>query len=141
MQKAKRASELRGVVPEAVAEPATTASGTVAENAACWEEGATGVAAAAESPCQAAQAVAAAAPPCFRGHQYDGSEISRSARGKVQSKTNIFHGFTKQKQLAGLLINISRISATIRWVAGLLVHCVHYIKQKDSTARFATGAI
>ena len=110
MPTAKRASESRGVGPEAAAEPATTASGTVAENAACWEEGATGASAAAESPRQAAQA--AAAPPCFRGHQYYESRMSRSAHGKVQSKTNIFHGFTVHKQLAGLLIDISRISAT-----------------------------
>ena len=86
------ASESRGVGPGVAAEPATTASGTVAEIAACWEEGATGAAAAAGSPRQAAQAVAAA-PPCFRGHHYNVPEISRSARGKVQSKTNIFHGF------------------------------------------------
>ena len=78
--------------PGVVAELATTASGTVAEIAACWEEGATGVAAAVGSSCQAAQAVAAA-PPSFRGHQYNEPEISISARGKVQSKTNIFHGF------------------------------------------------
>ena len=73
---AKMASESRGVGPEAAAEPATTASGTVAETAVCWEEGATGAAAAAESPRQAAQAVAAAAPPCFRGHQCNVPEIS-----------------------------------------------------------------
>ena len=101
--------------PEAAAEPATTASGTVAETAAYWEEGATGAAAAAESPRQVAQAVAAAAPPCFRGHQYNEynvPEISRSAHGKVQSKTAVFHGFYYTKQLAGLLLNLSRISAT-----------------------------
>ena len=61
MQTAKRASESRGVVPEAAAEPA---SGTVSETVACWEEGATGAAAVARSPRQAAQAVAAA-PPCL----------------------------------------------------------------------------
>ena len=113
MQTAKRASESRGVGPEAAAEPATPASGTVAENAACWEEGATGAAAAAESLRQAAQA--AAAPPCFRGYQYYESRMSRSAHGKVQSKTNIFHGFTVHKQLAGLLIDISRIFVTLSY--------------------------
>ena len=60
----KRVSESRGVGPKAAAEPTTTASGTVVENAACWEKGATGVAAAVESPRQGAQA--AAAPSCFR---------------------------------------------------------------------------
>ena len=108
---AKMASESRGVGPEAAAEPATTASGT----AACWEEGATGAAAAVESLRQAAQVVVAAAPPCFRGHQYNVPEISRSARGKVQSKTNIFHGFYYTKQLAGLLLNLSCISATVEY--------------------------
>ena len=97
--------------PEAAAEQATTASGTVAENAACWEEEATGVVAVVESPRQAAQTVAA--PPCFRGHQYYESRMSGSARGKVQRKTNIFHGFTVHKQLAGFLIDVSRISATL----------------------------
>ena len=76
VQKAIRVSESRRVVPEAAAELATTASVTVAETAACWEEGATRAVAVAESPRQAAQAVAAAAPPCFRGHQYNVSEIS-----------------------------------------------------------------
>ena len=60
----KTASESRGVVPEAAAEPATTESGTVTETTACWEEGTTGAAAVAESPRQAAHAVAAA-PPCL----------------------------------------------------------------------------
>ena len=46
-------------------------------------------------------------------YYYYESEMSRSARGNVQSKTNIFHGFTVHKQLAGLLIVISRISATL----------------------------
>ena len=99
---AKRASESRELVPEAAAELATMASGIVAETAACWEEGATGAAAAAESPRQGAQAVAAA-PQFFRGHQYNVPEISRSARGKVQSKTNIFHRFYYTIQLEGLL--------------------------------------
>ena len=76
MRTAETVPESRRVGPEAAAEPATMASGTVAETAACWEEGATGAAAAAESPRQAAQAVAAAAPPCFRGHQYKVPEIS-----------------------------------------------------------------
>ena len=70
------ASESLGVVPGAAAELATMASGTVAETAASWEEGATGAATVAESPHHAAQAVAAAAPPCFRGHQYNMPEIS-----------------------------------------------------------------
>ena len=64
VQTAKRASESHVVVPEAAGEPATMASGTVAETAACWEEGATGAVAAAGSPRQVAQAVAAA-PPCL----------------------------------------------------------------------------
>ena len=92
MRTARTASESRGGGPGAVAALATTASGTAVENAACLEEGATGAAAAAESPRQAARAVAAA-PPCFRGHQYNVYEISSSARGEFQSKTSIFHGF------------------------------------------------
>ena len=114
---AKMASESRGVGPEAAAEPATTASGTVAENATCWEEGATGAAAVVESPRQAAQA--AAVPPCFRGHQYYESRMSRSARGKVQSKTNIFHGFTVHNSWRVLLIDVSRISATLPYICTL----------------------
>ena len=62
------------------------ASGTVAETAICWEEGATGAVAVAVGRRQAAPA-GAAAPPCYRGHQYNESEISISARGKVQSKS------------------------------------------------------
>ena len=63
---AKRASESCWVLPEAAAAAAvaTTASGTAAAcevSAACWEEGATGAAAAA-SPCRVAQAVAATPP-------------------------------------------------------------------------------
>ena len=65
LQMARRASESRGVGPVAAAEPATTVSATVAAyaaSAAFWEEGATGVAAVAGGPRQAAQAVAAAPP-------------------------------------------------------------------------------
>ena len=69
------ASESHRVGPGVTVELATTASGTVAEIAAWWEEGATEAAAAAGSPCQAAQAVAAP-PSCFRGHQYNVLEIS-----------------------------------------------------------------
>ena len=74
MRTARTASESRGGGPGVAAAPATTASGTAVEIAACLEEGATGAAAAAENPRQAARAVTAA-PPCFRGHQYNVLEI------------------------------------------------------------------
>ena len=60
-------------------------------------------------------------------------EISRSARGKVQSKTNIFHGFYYTKQLAGLLLNISCISATkailhmLWFMYGYIAHVMVYV--------------
>ena len=85
----QKASESHGVGPVAAAEPATTASGTVAAcdaSAACWEEEATEVAAAVGGPRQAAQAVTSA-PPYLGGHQYNKTEISTSVRREIQYKT------------------------------------------------------